>query len=131
MRSAKKLGSKSAKKLGSKSTKQTPPRFRREDWDFGDCPPKERLFCTVYELSRNNRQVVKAVKQLHKSGDWRPDPKLLMPHPLYESLIVRMFELFVEFPSTPYLCIDAHVRKERCKELHRLRQQCTIQHSDL
>lgn len=98
----------------------------REEWDFGSCPKEETLYCAVYEIARDNKEIQKAVKHLLKTGHWVRGTKLFVPHPTYTKLIIRMFELFTEFPNTPYLCIPAKTRENRCAELTHLRKLCSV-----
>jgi hypothetical protein len=97
-----------------------------KEWDFSSCPQDQLHWCSVYEHSRDNEKVVDAVKHFRASGAWRAEDRVLFPDERYRRMAERVFELFPEFPLTPYLVISPIERRGRCVELSELRSELVV-----
>jgi hypothetical protein len=97
-----------------------------KEWDFSSCPNDQLHWCAVYEHSRDNDKVVDAVKHFRASGSWRAEDRVLFPDERYRRMAERVFELFPEFPLTPYLLLGADERKRRCLTLESLRSVLAV-----
>lgn len=100
--------------------------LHHKEWDFSSCPEDQLHWCAVYEHSRDNAQVVDAVKHFRASGAWRAEDRVLFPDERYRRMAERVFELFPEFPLTPYLVISPSERRGRCVELSKLRSELVV-----
>ena len=64
---------------------------------------------------------------MRKCGAWSQTAQDRFLDSRYARLGKKLFELFPEFPVTPFLLIPDALRTERCNELNRLRHELLVQ----
>lgn len=99
----------------------------KEEWDFSTCPEDQLRWCDVYEHLREDMAFINEVTSMRKNGVWSMKAKLRFQDSRYEALATELFSLFPEFPSAPFLIIDAKKRAERCQRLNEERTKHLIQ----
>ncbi len=110
-----------------KRTPKTTPaarQLKREEWDFSK---SELRWCDVYEHAREHAYVPAEVNHLWDLGYWRPSFATMFIDVRHAQLAAELFKLFPEFPTTPFLCIDAANRAERCSRLNKFRDDLMFQ----
>jgi len=105
--------------------------FCREDWNFSSCPSDELRWCDVYEHAREDQRLIQEVEAMRRSGHWSQSLEDRFIDSRYASIGQLLFELFPEFPATPFLKVDAVSRQQRCRELNARRSDLLVQFSNV
>jgi|APTNR8051073442_1049403.scaffolds.fasta_scaffold03366_9 hypothetical protein len=114
--------------MKKKQKRQSTPmsELHQKEWDFSTCPKDQLHWCSVYEHSRENKKVVKAVEHYRASGAWSDQDREMFVDDGRWRMAQRLFELFPEFPQSPFLEIPTVERRNRCAELSQLRSELTV-----
>jgi hypothetical protein len=96
--------------------------IKRDEWDFSNCPPKERDFCYRWEVDRHIPSIKRHVMRLRKEAgvdDFDELARRFRNRNLCEKhdLMTSIFCCYKEFPSQPYLSIDVKERRRRRESL--------------
>ena len=106
-------------------------KFCREDWNFSSCPSDQLRWCDVYEHAREDQHLIEEVEVMRRNGHWSQTMNDRFIDSRYASISQLLFELFPEFPATPFLKVDAVSRQQRCRELNARRSDLLVQFSNV
>lgn len=97
-------------------SKPQPVRLAVEEWDFTLCSDEQLKYCCHYEYARASEQTKRYVSERRAAKSW--DLGLYPGDAAYyqDQWFAAFFRPLTEFPTTPWLQIDAKKRQTVCDE---------------